>query len=227
MRDLDLFQENLDNRIQKIFHRTISQSLAEETGVISKHLNLEIEGYDIDQQANHEIILVKPKSQNRRTLAVMAILSWYLPSITRTEVQEYLRKKVIEHQQFYLYSYLESKEQMVYNLFREYDYTLSDLFGNILKPRKPNGELSDKGKKVDEMNIKIVLREKRYPIYSAYKRGYNDHGSRADISVKARAKANELSYSEILEIELNKSKKLLTISNICLLRRLEREMGIT
>jgi len=175
---------------------------------------------------NREIRLRFPKGQGERTLACLAILSWYLPDLTRFEVQEYLRRKTREHEQYHLQAYLQTKELMIHCLHMEYDYSRNDLFGNILVPRGTAGQILPASME-NKMQIYIFLGTKPEPRSSQRKRGYTDHGSRADISVRARREANTGSYAELLEIELERNRRSLLIQNLILSRQLEMCQGVS
>jgi len=176
--------------------------------------------------ANREIRLIRPRGQGERLLACLAILSWYLPDLTRFELQEYLRKKTREHQLLHLETYLQTKNLMVYCLYREYDFKRNDLFGNILVPRGRSGQILS-ATKPNEMNIFIGLRTKPEPKFFQRKRGYTDHGSKADIGLRARREANTGTYEELLEIELARIKRELQIQNLVLHRKLELSQGVS
>jgi hypothetical protein len=194
---------------------------------VAKHLHLEVADYGLELMQNRQIRLKMPKLQGERTLVCFAILSWYLPEITRWEVQEYLRKKTREHNILNLESYLQTKELMLFCLYREYDYTHNDLFGNILVPRGKQGEILPRGSNKQPLEISLYLCERPKPKTTERKRGYTDHGSAADISVRARKEANQGTYEEQLEIELRRSTRELTIRNFNLQRILELRQGVT
>lgn len=225
MISLSEFQDSLQKRLKAIFHQTIEKSLAEEQGLIAKHFNLEVEGYGLKLMRNNEVRLKIPKCQKRRTLTLLAILSWYLPDLTRFELQEYLRRKAVEHEFYFLSSYLRTLELMIYSLYREYDFTRSDLFGNILVSRSQSGRICPSGTG-NSLKIFVYLQAKRPEIRAQRKRGYTDRGSTADISTKARREADMGTYEEQLEIENERSKRSLRFSNLFMERELERLQGI-
>ena len=175
-----------------------------------------------------------PKLNSSRQILKYIILSWYLEEpVSQFCLQERLRErctqlKLFDYRELLLYT----KELFLYALFRDPDLIKNDLFGNILTPGVYENfhypEATDKDgtfrksskrrKKVPDRIVLKVVRQKKAS-KSAFKRGYNDHGSMATISEKARREANtdpiehlarELEISTLLIATKAKQMRLLS-----------------
>jgi len=158
---------------------------------------------------NLELRILVPRAFTRRSLLKYAILSWYLPEVSRFELQEYLRRTAERINYPELTIYINSREICFSALFLEYDYRKNDLFGNILQPGvyiwKNNTLLSSEYlefRDLSESEKKVFSKEKdlrsktavpdqillipvhpRKPKKKVFRRGYNDHGSRPELDV--------------------------------------------
>lgn len=224
------FVKGLEKHIDKVFGQLLQNSCARNLDVVSKHLENRTLGIekDINQWNNSEIRLSIPKIFKKDYILKYAILSWYLDPHTRFELQEFLRNRCTQQSLFeFKFLYLESKELLLYTLYRENDCKHGHLFGNILQPgvyetikyNLPDGSPEEIRRVKDD---RFVLFEYIQPKTKkpAFKRGYNDHGSQAPDDVKVRRQLNESIYSYEKELEkqnsilLAKNKQLKFISEI-------------
>lgn len=229
MLNLKSFETELRKNVSKNFGPLLKSAVASEQAVIAKHLNPSSEE-EFDSSTNWEIKLHISGLRNfsRRRLMCLIILSWFLPEITRWELQESLRAKLKEQNLFEWSSYIHSYELLVFKLANEDDFTLSDLFGNVLKsitcvresdPQKFKSTL--KG-----LKIHIFLGNKPKPKKKVFRRGYNDHGSEADPSQKARTEELQNEGTQfVLEEELRKTIREHRFSNQILIDLLRLEQG--
>jgi len=137
--------------ITRTFSALLERSVALEMAVISKHLNPK-DDKEYQRSVNREIKLTIKgvKSFSQRECLLLSILSHWLPPLTAFELQESLRSKFLKQEYFNFYSYLENKTLCLYKIYREDDYTLNDLFGNILILKRNIGikdKLGNKSKK--------------------------------------------------------------------------------
>lgn len=192
------FCNELDNWLLKQFPTVFAKNtVAVEEAIIAKHLQSSFkEEEDIPElRTTNDYFKIRiPDVHSKRSLLKYCILSWSLPPLARFELQEVLRKRSQQHHFFELISYLQSKEVCYCLLFLETDYRLNDVFGNILQPRSniwvktPSG-----GRQRISVPDEIILelRHQPTPRRKIRRRGYNDHGSMADDSERARRKALE------------------------------------
>jgi len=207
----------LERRCQELFRPVVEKAAASELVVVSKHLkslNEDWEGPDVNQEIR--LFLRVPKFSKRRILR-LCILSWYLPEVTRWELQESLRSKMKETNLLQMGSYLHSKQLCLFKLYLEDDLTHNDLFGNLLvknyKVREPNSNKIRFIEVREEVFLYLWTRPK--PKKKEFKRGYNDHGSLADTSETARRDAvNWQLQSEMAwENSLRKANREITFQN--------------
>jgi hypothetical protein len=104
-------------------------------------------------------------------------------------------------------SYIYSYNTCIWKLWRCDDYDYNDLFGNVLDNRiLENSVLGDRST-FRRLQCFLYRKNKPKPRTVARKRGYDDHGSLANTSVKARAKANQEGAPDPLEEQIRKNTK--------------------
>lgn len=209
---LKLFTKGLDKHIAKTFGTFIKHSCAENQAIVSKHLEARVARIkDGDTIYNNSTLRIEiPKVFSKRYILKYSILSWYLDPYTQFELQEFLRKICTNRKELFdiRFLYLDSKEIMIYTLFRENDCSTSHLFGNILTNgvyeqlhyKSPEGKsLKKKVFTQDKIKIYEYLQPKAKKL--AFKRGYDDHGSLTPEDEKGRKKANMESNAFEKEVE--------------------------
>lgn len=205
MVSFEAFEENLRNHVLTNFRSLLEQSKAEEAVTIAKHLNVSSNA-DFDLSVNREIRLhLKVDRFSQRNITMLSILSWFLPEITRWELQESMRFRIKMNNMVGAESYLYSYNLCVFKLYRMDDYTHSDIFGNILDPRVLQGAVLGDRKSFRRLRVWLYLPWKQRPETGERKRGYNDHGSLANASSQARNEANQASVLEIQTEELRRT----------------------
>lgn len=212
------FSAGLEKHIFRTFGTVFQEIAAEEQAVISKHLEALDQSLEQPSKAGSEIRLKIPTLASKRNLLKYAILSWYIPEVTRWELQEFIRNRAISLHFPEVAAYCYSKEVMTYLLYSENDLKHSDLFGNILQRGiyiYHKDSSGDRVKvKIDDF-VSLTLKYRSKPKKKVFRRGYNDHGSLADSSKKAiqEEEGKELGQQQ-LEIELRRVTEKLQLSNL-------------
>jgi len=196
--DFQNFIKGLELHMKKTFFFLIQDSEAEElvvTSTLSTQKFLGPKGILDLTSETFEIKLKIPKPLNYRLIFQLSILSHWLPSYTKFELQEYLRNICTQNLNFYdLQIYLQDKNLCLGALFLDTHVNKRTLFGNILtgtyEVKQQNvGKVSiSKYKLKISLRIKINSPAKR----SDFKRGYNDHGSLPPVDVSIRKKENTI-----------------------------------
>lgn len=131
----------------------------------------------------YEIFLRISRPLNAKTLLQYCILSWYLPDLSKFELQESLRKECTQNLDFYDYQiYLMSEDLMLAALLQETHVSRRTLFGNILTGTMSVKMLGTDGtSKVRQrpLILRLGIKVSPEPRRKIRRRGYNDHGSRA------------------------------------------------
>ena len=230
MSNFDQFQKGLDQHILRTFHVFLTECEAEDQAITSKHLQFdqgELKG-ELSRE-KEEIRLKFPKIFSRKNLLKYSILSWYMPFLTRFELQEVIRRKAEAAQFSEIKIYLHSKKVCAFALFRETDYSLNNVFGNILQ-KGIFINLKDDFNKNHRIKSKdfcyLTLQRKPKVLIAERKRGYNDHGSLPSDSERNYKEVNRV-YGNLhfLEIE-QKRLNFQILSDIRLSEILLRFEGI-
>lgn len=215
------FCQGLNKHVRKTFGTLLQTSCARNQAVIATHLNRRRRGIrkNITEYNNSELRIYIPRIFKKEYIIKYAVLSWYMESNTRFYLQEILRAKC--EQLGYpeiKFLYLYSRELMMFTLFSENDLKLGNLFGNILQPGvnvninyidSYGNPRNEKQLRADYFDIQEYIQPKAKK--SAFKSGYDDHGSMASLDVKARREANKSLFS--LEKELEKQNAELRAKN--------------
>lgn len=189
------FRIDLEKFIIKNFSELCQTAEVREKDIISKHLQPNfIDELDVQENEGTDYLLNIPRFFKKREILKYCILSWFVPFLTQFEVQEYLRRKARALNYHEIEIYLHSKELCAFTLYREYDYSLSDVFGNILKKGVSVIRKDLKNKKI-RVHCKdflfLTIRRNPIAIKPERKRGYDDHGSLPSESEKSLRITNE------------------------------------
>jgi len=226
------FCAEVEKAIRTTFHAFLQQSVADELAVTSKHLRLQemIDSGPKKKKKNEEsdfgltpgpiwFEVRLPRCYSKRFLIKYSILSWFLPELTAWELRETIRRRASEKQYYEIECYIYSKDCCMLALFQEVDLRHSDLFGNLLKSsytyirptfdKQQEATLSQqdrvKRKVADFCSLLLVRPKKSLP--KTFRRGYNDHGSKAPDDVRIRREEFQKDIFNTLEheeIELRK-----------------------
>lgn len=203
------FCNEVERHISEIFGDSLRKSEAEEEAVISKPFQLTDGGKEdhYDAWRNYGYKIGPVPALRRNNWILLAILSWYLPEVTGWELREYLLTRNKELRVKEMESYLQTKNLMLFNLYKEYDFSHSTIFGNILKPRKSNGDPNRRRKTwyQNTLCIKLISNRRPKPTKANRKRGYHDHGSLPDPAKKGRFEVDNAGLRQI-EIELSREQ---------------------
>lgn len=221
--DFHSFIQEVDSQVIQIFGDQINVSSAEEMACLTKPFQLteETDESEYERWRNYSYSLGKLPRLTKLNWRLLAILSWYLPEVTGWELREYLLKRNQELRIKEMESYLQTKNLMLFILFKQYDFTHSTLFGNVLRPRRSDGTpFRDKSSK---NQLCIVLRQRRRPRRrrSERKRGYPDHGSRQDEHKKGRF---EIDNSGLKQLEIEEQRTLFRLSALRETKRRKEEL---
>jgi hypothetical protein len=207
------FSKGLDSHIQKTFAGLLKKSTADDQAFVAKHLQIE-PYFELDGSLiNSEIRIKTPPLNSPRTILKYAILSWYLPDLSRFYLQEKLLQQTIRNHFWQIRVYLRSQKDCRIALLAELDYKLNDIFGNILQPGVHINRIAPDGSKYRENCpdlIKIGLQRPNRPKRTIRRRGYKDHGSLPDASTRAIRKGlqeDENLRLEQLKIELQRAEE--------------------
>jgi hypothetical protein len=178
-----------------------------------------------------EINLCYPKLFAERDLVKYSILSWYLPPHTAFELQEVLRNKASKFRFEKLEVYLQSKKLCLLALFLRTDYSLNDIFGNILRNKTWVYFLNILTHKKEKMEVSdfcyLKLTKRPRPKWIERKRGYNDHGSTPSERAKVQRILNRDYGDQVfLEYERKRTEFQLLSKNRVLLLQMKLMEGV-
>jgi hypothetical protein len=229
--DFQDFNKGLENYIQLIFSSTLQQCEASEQVVTNTLQSLEFRTSDGKHDLRYEPFEIKlrvnlPLQKNQ--LLQLCILSWWMPPITKFELQEFLRKSCRQNLNFFDYQiYLNSKELCLAALFLETHVSKRTLFGNILTGKYMLRQKDSTGRKlVSKHKLKVLLEIELHkkPRKKEYRRGYNDHGSLPPTDEVNRRKVSE-DISTSLHLELEKKRVEAKIQLLSLQNKLVSFLG--
>lgn len=204
-------------RLQEV----LNSAAASELVVTNTHLQgfIQVDGKRRQlSEINYEHRLRISRPFNSQLFLQYAILSWYLPPISRFELQESLRNYCTHDLNYWDYQiYLESQDLMMAAIFRETHVTHRTLFGNILtgyyfQKVTENGKTRTIKSKV---RIKLTIEVPSRTRPKVYRRGYNDHGSSAPEDKKILRRELETEGNKIQsEIELERLNRAISYHHL-------------